>query len=94
MRFSRLSAAAAARAAVRSVRAAVPRAGAASAALGLTGFAAFSLAGGAPADCLSWSSLWGGSSAVDYKAVYADIEKLLESNPDYEDGSYGPLFVR
>jgi cytochrome c peroxidase len=30
----------------------------------------------------------------DYRAVRKDIEDLLESNPDYDDGSYGPLFVR
>jgi len=30
----------------------------------------------------------------DYRAVREDIVRLLESNPDYDDGSYGPLFVR
>lgn len=30
----------------------------------------------------------------DYRAVREDIVRLLDSNPDYDDGSYGPLFVR
>jgi cytochrome c peroxidase len=30
----------------------------------------------------------------DYNAVRKDIEALLESNPNYDDGSYGPLLVR
>jgi cytochrome c peroxidase len=49
-----------------------------------------------PASCsgswLSWIGL--GSSATDYDAVAQSIADLLESNPDYDDGSYGPLFVR
>jgi cytochrome c peroxidase len=31
---------------------------------------------------------------VDYDKLRADIVTLLESNPQYEDGSYGPLMVR
>lgn len=31
---------------------------------------------------------------VDWDAVRKEIVGLLESNPDYDDGSYGPLFVR
>ncbi|KAL4451356.1 hypothetical protein ABPG77_009428 [Micractinium sp. CCAP 211/92] len=30
----------------------------------------------------------------DYNAVRAAIEDLLETNPDYDDGSYGPVLVR
>ena len=30
----------------------------------------------------------------DYGAVRQAIADLLESNPDYDDGSYGPLLVR
>lgn len=30
----------------------------------------------------------------DYNAVRAAIEDLLESNPEYDDGSYGPVLVR
>lgn len=30
----------------------------------------------------------------DYNAVRAAVADLLESNPDYDDGSYGPLLVR
>jgi catalase (peroxidase I) len=30
----------------------------------------------------------------DYAAVRAAIEKAIESNPDYDDGSYGPVLVR
>jgi catalase (peroxidase I) len=32
--------------------------------------------------------------SAEIKALRADIEALLESNPKYDDGSYGPLFVR
>jgi len=31
---------------------------------------------------------------VDYAAVRKAIEDMLESNPNYDDGSYGPLAVR
>ncbi|KAL1935218.1 hypothetical protein VTP01DRAFT_4358 [Rhizomucor pusillus] len=31
---------------------------------------------------------------VDYNQVYKDIAELLESNPDYDDGSYGPVLLR
>ncbi|KAG1190128.1 hypothetical protein G6F36_003353 [Rhizopus arrhizus] len=31
---------------------------------------------------------------IDYQAVYNDIADLLESNPDYDDGSYGPVLLR
>ena len=34
------------------------------------------------------------SPAVDYKAVEADLRKLIESAGKYDDGSYGPLFIR
>ena len=30
----------------------------------------------------------------DFNKVAQDIADLLESNPDFDDGSYGPLFVR
>ena len=30
----------------------------------------------------------------DYNAVRAAIADLLDSNPDYDDGSYGPVLVR
>jgi hypothetical protein len=30
----------------------------------------------------------------DYGAVRKAIEDVLESNPDYDDGSYGPVLVR
>lgn len=30
----------------------------------------------------------------DYGAVRQAIADLLESNPDYDDGSYGPVLVR
>ena len=30
----------------------------------------------------------------DYNAVRREVEGLLETNPDYDDGSYGPLLVR
>lgn len=31
---------------------------------------------------------------VDYAALRKDIVALLSANPNYEDGSYGPLFIR
>lgn len=31
---------------------------------------------------------------VNYTALRADLEKLLTSNPKYDDGSYGPLLIR
>jgi len=31
---------------------------------------------------------------VDFNAVRKDIEDLLEKNPKYDDGSYGPVLVR
>merc|ERR1711991_718059 len=31
---------------------------------------------------------------VDYKAVEEDIKALIESAGNYDDGSYGPLFIR
>jgi len=31
---------------------------------------------------------------VDYNAVREDIKKLLDSNPNYDDGSYGPVLIR
>ncbi len=35
------------------------------------------------------------SPAVDYKAVEADLRKLIENAGDkYDDGSYGPLLIR
>jgi len=40
--------------------------------------------------CFSWP--WE-SSTVDYEAVYKDIAAILDNN-DYDDGSYGPVFVR
>ena len=30
----------------------------------------------------------------DFRAVRAEIEALLESNPNYDDGSYGPVLIR
>jgi len=30
----------------------------------------------------------------DFQEVYNEIAELLESNPDYDDGSYGPVFIR
>ena len=50
-----------------------------------------------PASCesnswLGWLGLAGGKP--DFDAVAQSIADLLESNPDYDDGSYGPLFVR
>ena len=55
-------------------------------------------AGASPASCAgqSWAS-WlglGGGGKVDYNKVAQSIADLLESNADYDDGSYGPLFVR
>jgi len=34
------------------------------------------------------------SSKTDYNAVAQSIADMLEDNPSYDDGSYGPLFVR
>ncbi|PHZ14846.1 putative cytochrome c peroxidase Ccp1 [Rhizopus microsporus ATCC 52813] len=31
---------------------------------------------------------------IDYQAVYNDIAALLDSNPEYDDGSYGPVLLR
>lgn len=31
---------------------------------------------------------------VDYEAVKKTLGDLLEANPDYDDGSFGPLFIR
>ncbi|EPQ30796.1 uncharacterized protein PFL1_01697 [Pseudozyma flocculosa PF-1] len=36
----------------------------------------------------------GRASEGDYQAVYNAIAEKLESNPDYDDGSYGPVLVR
>ncbi|KDD76719.1 peroxidase [Helicosporidium sp. ATCC 50920] len=36
----------------------------------------------------------GKTAKPDYDKVRSAIEDLLESNPDYDDGSYGPLLVR
>lgn len=33
-------------------------------------------------------------SKVDYKAVKSDIADLLDSNLEYDYGSYGPVLVR
>ncbi|KAI8069905.1 heme peroxidase [Gongronella butleri] len=33
-------------------------------------------------------------SAIDYQKVYNDIANLLDRDSDYDDGSYGPLFLR
>ncbi|KAJ9478815.1 Cytochrome c peroxidase, mitochondrial [Pseudozyma hubeiensis] len=33
-------------------------------------------------------------SKADYQAVYNAIAEELESNPEYDDGSYGPVLVR
>jgi cytochrome c peroxidase len=46
-----------------------------------------------PASC-SPNSAPANVKAADYNKVAQDIANLLESNPDYDDGSYGPLFVR
>ena len=32
-------------------------------------------------------------SPLDYQAVYNDIADILE-NPEYDDGSYGPVLIR
>ena len=56
--------------------------------------------GATPASCAgqtwaSWLGLGGGAGGpVDYNKVAQSIADLLETNPDYDDGSYGPLFVR
>ncbi|KAI9359412.1 heme peroxidase [Pilaira anomala] len=34
------------------------------------------------------------SKNIDYQQVYNDIAALLDSNPDYDDGSYGPVLFR
>ncbi|CAO3654181.1 unnamed protein product [Mucor hiemalis] len=34
------------------------------------------------------------SKNIDYQSVYNDIAELLDSNPDYDDGSYGPVLLR
>eukprot|EP01117_Protostelium_nocturnum_P003396 TRINITY_DN143_c0_g1_i1.p1 TRINITY_DN143_c0_g1~~TRINITY_DN143_c0_g1_i1.p1 ORF type:complete len:403 (+),score=152.91 TRINITY_DN143_c0_g1_i1:90-1298(+) len=31
---------------------------------------------------------------LNYDEVYAEIEKILEKTPNYDDGSYGPILVR
>ncbi|CAO3670871.1 unnamed protein product [Rhizopus stolonifer] len=31
---------------------------------------------------------------IDYEKIYNEIAELLEENPDYDDGSYGPVFLR
>ncbi|KAI9256958.1 cytochrome c peroxidase Ccp1 [Sporodiniella umbellata] len=31
---------------------------------------------------------------IDYQSVYNDIANLLESDPDYDDGSFGPVLLR
>lgn len=31
---------------------------------------------------------------IDYQKIYNEIADLLESNPDYDDGSYGPVLLR
>ncbi|KAI8047522.1 heme peroxidase [Gilbertella persicaria] len=31
---------------------------------------------------------------INYQQVYNDIADLLDSNPDYDDGSYGPVLLR
>ncbi|KAF7727310.1 heme peroxidase [Apophysomyces ossiformis] len=31
---------------------------------------------------------------IDYTKIYKDIAELLEENPDYDDGSYGPVLLR
>ncbi|CAO3632592.1 unnamed protein product [Mucor hiemalis] len=31
---------------------------------------------------------------IDYQQIYNDIAELLDENPDYDDGSYGPVLVR
>ena len=36
----------------------------------------------------------GPASKEDYQAVYNAIADKLESNPEYDDGSYGPVLVR
>jgi len=46
-----------------------------------------------------WTQSGGDSEAsaagkVNYQKVYEAIAKILEENPEYDDGSYGPVFVR
>ncbi|KAJ3046265.1 heme peroxidase [Rhizophlyctis rosea] len=31
---------------------------------------------------------------LNYQEVYNEIAKLIDSNPDYDDGSYGPVLIR
>lgn len=31
---------------------------------------------------------------IDYNAVYKDIAALLEKDPEYDDGNYGPILLR
>ncbi|KAI8822211.1 mitochondrial putative cytochrome c peroxidase [Fimicolochytrium jonesii] len=33
-------------------------------------------------------------SPADYQKVYEDVANILDSNPDYDDGSYGPVLIR
>ncbi|RCH84145.1 heme peroxidase [Rhizopus azygosporus] len=31
---------------------------------------------------------------IDYERIYKEIAEMLDENPDYDDGSYGPVLVR
>jgi hypothetical protein len=62
---------------------------AAAASLGLTTLVLASPAHGAA----TWSEWIWGSSTPDYNKVAQSIADILDNN-DYDDGSYGPLFVR
>jgi len=63
-------------------------------------WAALAAAGGAGGGYYIWSmqSSDGGSKGVrkqeDYQKVYDAIAKILEDNPQYDDGSYGPVLLR
>jgi len=41
-----------------------------------------------------WNNMQAESKTLDYQKVYNDIAGILEENPDYDNGSYGPVFVR
>lgn len=43
---------------------------------------------------LAGASLVEAGSAVNYDEVRRAIAEMIDENPDYDDGSYGPLFVR
>lgn len=69
-----------------------------SAALGYYLYKEFNIGSGESASSSAAASTGSSKVAIQpaeyYAKVAKDIEELLESNPKYDDGSYGPLMVR